>query len=513
VVDGELRAVQPGEVGEVLFAGPGVVKGYLKRPELTAERFVELDGKRFYRTGDRGRLGAGGLLELVGRGDFQLKIGGIRVEPAEIEHHLRRVPGVENGVVVGKQLAQSAEKSLVAYVVPEAGAPGDPRSRATAIRRYLSSQLPDYMVPSLVVELPALPVNHNMKLDRHALPDPPHDVPAASPSSAVRAPRSETERLLAGLWQRVLGVSAVGLDDNFFDLGGQSASALQVIVEIDRELGVALTGLEILRESLEMLARICDERAGRPVVTLAAAASIRSRADATELFYFGPDRSLFGVLHGTPAAELAVLICAPLGHEYLRSHFVLQRLARRLAEAGVPTLRFDYFGCGDSLGESRHATRSRWQSDIVAAARELAQRTGARRLIGLGVRLGATLLSTVCQNCQFEKLVLWDPVEDGSRHVSALVEAHRRHLRSRPSFRLRLPSFGARGVRELLGVTYSLELVRELGELRQVRTDALPCPVRILRTDSGWLDVTQLEDMLPDVGTSTALASLVQEAT
>jgi pimeloyl-ACP methyl ester carboxylesterase len=209
---------------------------------------------------------------------------------------------------------------------------------------------------------------------------------------------------------------------------------------------------------------------------------------------------------------VAAVVCAPLGHEYLRGHFVLQRLARRLADANVPTLRFDYFGCGDSLGTSREASCARWQSDILAAADELRRKTGARRLIGVGVRLGATLLATVCGRYDFEKLVLWDPVDDGSQHVSALADAHRQHLRSRPMWRLpRLPFFD-RGDRELLGVTYSAALVRELRELRLPRAEALSCPIRILRTDSPWLDVAELEDMLSDVGTSSALARLVQEA-
>jgi hypothetical protein len=219
------------------------------------------------------------------------------------------------------------------------------------------------------------------------------------------------------------------------------------------------------------------------------------------------------VLHGTRDSETGVLICAPLGHEYLRSHFVLQRLARRLAQVGVPTLRFDYFGSGDSLGESRDATCARWQNDIVAAAHELKQRTAARRIVGVGVRLGATLLTNVCGRCEFHRLVLWDPVESGGQHEAALSEAHRLHLHSGPAWRLRLPIFGRRRFRELLGSTYSARFVRELRELQLVGAEALPCPVQILRTNSAWLELAELEDMLPDTGVSAALARLVQEAT
>jgi amino acid adenylation domain-containing protein len=510
VVDEALRPVGPDSVGEVLFAGPGVVKGYLNRPELTSEKFVELDGTRFYRTGDRGRLDREGVLELVGRSDFQLKLGGMRIEPAEIEHHLRRAPGVENGVVVARDMPDG-EKALVAYVVIEADHGGDGAARSGAIRRYLGEVLPEYMVPSLYVELPALPLNHNMKIDRKALPEPPLVHRSVEHARSLREPETSTERWLADAWKRALGVDEIGLDDNFFDLGGHSLSALKLLIEIDVEIGVTLTGLEVLREPLETLALLCDRRRGTPL-SLARARAPGVARDVVELFHFGPEGSLYGALHGAPAsgARQAVLICAPLGHEYLRSHFVLQRLARKLAAQGVPALRFHYYGCCDSLGDVAEATLGRWQRDIVAAYEELAQRTRATRITAVGVRLGATLLSKVTSELDVDGVVLWDPVARGSEHRAELERAHRALVRASPRWPPRL-RWGANGRRELLGATYSKTLLHELDELT-LEPPASSLGVETLITNSGWLDLAHLEDMLPDVGISRALGARVLEA-
>jgi amino acid adenylation domain-containing protein len=512
VVDDDLRVVPSGVVGEVLFSGPGVVPGYLNRSDLTQQRFVELDGARFYRTGDRGRFSEEGWLELVGRSDFQVKLGGIRIELGDIEHHLRRAPGVSNGVVVARD-AGDGEKVLVAYVVVEAEAEDDSAARALAIRRYLAQQLPDYMLPSFYVELAALPLNHNMKIDRQALPDPPRESLRSADASPLREPETEMEQRLASLWKQALRVDRVGLDDNFFDLGGTSMRALQLIDEVDAELGVALTGLELLRESLEMQAVICEQRSGKPRNTRPPRI-VRKGGEAFELLHFGRDQSLFGVLHGPRAsADLATLICSPTGHEHVRAHFVLQRLARRLAADGVPVLRFDYYGCGDSLGESSEATCARWQADIEDACAELQRRTRARRVATVGVRLGATLLARVASRLDVSRTVFWDPIQNGAQYLAELRDAHVQYSRATwvPSFRLRIPSWRRRGRHELLGFAYSDAALRELGSLIIPDHPSSSCAARSMTSESAWMDLQHLEDMLPDVGISRALTELVLE--
>jgi acyl carrier protein len=321
-----------------------------------------------------------------------------------------------------------------------------------------------------------------------------------------------TEQRLAAIWASLLAVDGVALDDNFFELGGHSLLALQLILRVEQELGATLTGIELLRESLEMQAAICQQRArGGPVA--AAAPAVSARVEPLELFHFGERQRLFGALHGGPAAAgLAALICAPVGHEYLRAHFILQRLARQLGMAGVPALRFDYYGCRDSLGESDEGTCSGWARDIVAAHGELQRRTGATRVVAIGARLGGTLLSRVASELGLHKIVLWDPIFRGAEHHRQLRRAQRQYQRGHAPPQLRLPAWPHRaGAQELLGCTLSPRAVRELDALVLEPGFAHAPEVKNLTTSCGWLDLQHLEDMLPDCGISRQLLALALE--
>ncbi len=225
VLDAGLRPVPPGVAGELFVAGTGVARGYLGRAGLTAERFVAnpfgAPGARMYRTGDVVRWSGEGVLEFVGRADDQVKIRGFRIELGEIETALAAHPDVTEAVVVTR------DKRLVAYVVATV---------ATAeLRAWLQRDLPDYMVPSAFVTLDALPLSRNGKVDRQALPE-----PAAEPATGYLPPRTEAERVLADVWAEVLGVPAVGIEDNYFELGGDSILSIQVVSRARRH-GLALT--------------------------------------------------------------------------------------------------------------------------------------------------------------------------------------------------------------------------------------------------------------------------------
>jgi acyl carrier protein len=233
ILDRRLQPVPTGAIGELCIGGIGVASGYLHRPALTAERFVDnpfVAGDRLYRSGDLARWRADGTLEHLGRNDFQVKIRGFRIELGEIEAKLAAQPGVQEAAVLAREDVPG-EKQLVAYCLETA--PG--AIAPDALRTALQAQLPAYMVPSAIVPMSAWPTTVNGKLDRAALPAP------ESPTVAERpylAPRTPIEEVLAIIWAEVLGVERVGVEDDFFDLGGHSLMAMRLTAAIRETLGI-----------------------------------------------------------------------------------------------------------------------------------------------------------------------------------------------------------------------------------------------------------------------------------
>jgi amino acid adenylation domain-containing protein len=235
VLDAAGKPVPKGAPGELYIGSPGVTRGYLKRPELSAERFVVNTirpdvSARLYRSGDLVRYAADGTLLYLGRNDNQVKIRGYRIELGEIESAARRLPGVREALVVAR--GKGAERRLVGYLVT-----GDEYQGDDALRDALRAKLPEFMVPRLLVHLPAIPLNSNGKVDRLALPEPSE---AALPAVTHVPPRDERERRLCEIWRKALGVSRVGLTDNFFDLGGHSLLAVKISNEVERSFGMRL---------------------------------------------------------------------------------------------------------------------------------------------------------------------------------------------------------------------------------------------------------------------------------
>ncbi len=254
VVDGSGREQPVGVPGELVIGGMGVAQGYLKRPDLTAEKFSVRSGERVYRTGDRVRRLADGTIEFLGRGDDQVKVRGYRVELGEVEAALRAHPGVENGVVVLR------DAQLVAYAVPKhegyAVSHSD-RPTPEKISEWLAAQLPEYMVPSAVMLLDTLPLTPNGKIDRAKLPEARTGEPDAP---TFVEPRTPTETQLAVIWSEVLKRDKVGVTDNFLALGGHSLLAIRLLGKISKAFGVRLP-LRSLFESptVEAIAAAVDK--------------------------------------------------------------------------------------------------------------------------------------------------------------------------------------------------------------------------------------------------------------
>ena len=231
VLDGALRRVPVGCVGELYLGGAGVARGYLGRAGLTAERFVAdpfAEGSRLYRTGDLVRWNHDGQLEFIGRADSQIKLRGFRIELGEIEAALRSLPGVRNAVVVVSSQAPGGA-ALVAYVV------GDDElaeSCDSELRESLVGRLPAYMVPAVIMPLESLPLTVNGKVDRRALPEPEF---TTTTDAELTEPRTDTERVLASVFCEVLGLERVGVHDDFFALGGDSILSIQLVSRARRE--------------------------------------------------------------------------------------------------------------------------------------------------------------------------------------------------------------------------------------------------------------------------------------
>jgi amino acid adenylation domain-containing protein len=253
-----------GVPGELLIGGAGVAQGYLKRPELTAEKFVTWHGARVYRTGDRARRLANGTVEFLGRADDQVKVRGYRVELGEIEQVLRANPGVAQGVAVIR-VDEQGEPQLVAYAVAKAaGYAVSHADRPTRekLMEWLAAQLPAFMVPSAVVLLEALPLTANGKVDKAQLPAP--DASLVAVDTYV-APRTETEIQLAAIWAEVLKKDRVGLNDNFLDLGGHSLMAIRVLGKISKAFEVRLPLRTLFDEpTVAQIAAVVDADRAKP---------------------------------------------------------------------------------------------------------------------------------------------------------------------------------------------------------------------------------------------------------
>ncbi|MCO5991721.1 amino acid adenylation domain-containing protein, partial [Actinoallomurus spadix] len=256
VLDGRLQPVPIGVVGEVCVGGAGVSRGYVNRPDLTADRFVPDPfggrGGRLYRTGDLGRMLPGGDVEFVGRADDQVKIRGYRIEIGEIQSVLGRHPRVRDAVVVADRNDDGVR--LVAYHVPG----GDGAASADELARHCAAALPDYMIPTAFMAVDRIPLTANGKVDRAALPVP--DRATLMADAGFTAPRTEYEERVAAVWAEVLEVDQVGVEDGFFDLGGDSIRAVAVVGAL-REAGFEVTVRDVFEH--RTVAELAEHISGR----------------------------------------------------------------------------------------------------------------------------------------------------------------------------------------------------------------------------------------------------------
>ncbi|MFD3917313.1 amino acid adenylation domain-containing protein, partial [Streptomyces sp. NPDC058603] len=402
VLDGWLRPVPVGVAGELFIGGGGVAQGYVGLRGLTAERFVAdpfgRPGARMYRTGDVVRWSAEGVLEFVGRSDDQVKVRGFRIELGEVESALAGHPDIAQAVVLAPPVRDAGSaKRLVAYVVPGAGA----APTAAGLREFLTGVLPEYMVPSTVVMLDALPLMPNGKVDRKAL--------AGVESSGVEdtgyvAPRSVTEETLSGIWARVLGVERVGVDDNFFDLGGDSILSIQVVSQA-RAAGLRISPKDVFdRQSVRALAehltrvaaadRTPDAAGPEPLAPVAGPVRL---TPIQEWFFGSPagpshrfDMSMAATLApGTDLDALAGAVAALVAHhDALRLRFVRDEAGvwtQYVADAADSTHRYTEHTDLTHLPSGERQSEMDRRTDIARDALDLTEGPLLRALtFGLG---------------------------------------------------------------------------------------------------------------------------------
>ncbi|PBC75549.1 amino acid adenylation domain-containing protein [Streptomyces sp. TLI_235] len=380
VLDTDLRPVPVGVPGELCLGGVGIARGYLGRPDLTADRFVpdphgDTPGARLYRTGDRARLLADGRIDYLGRLDFQVKIRGFRIELGEIEAVLHRHPDVRHAVVVVRH--DGGEPRVVAYLVP-----GDTAPQDDDLLAFLREQLPEYMMPAHFVTLDELPTTGSGKVDRKALPAPD---PRAAATTAT-APRTPLERRIAEVFADVLGLETIGVEDDFFRVGGHSLLAMRAVARLR-----AAAGMDIDMRTMQR---------HRTVAALAAALDTPGpSADPAG----HPDDLVALRQEGTDAPVFAV-------HPGGGSVHWFRGLAGALAE-GRPVAAFEHPGLGDAALAA--ADVDTLAGRYLAQLREH-QPTGPYRLLGwcAGAPIAWEIARRLGEQGERTHLVLLDPIAD-----------------------------------------------------------------------------------------------------
>ncbi|MFJ1593059.1 amino acid adenylation domain-containing protein [Kitasatospora albolonga] len=378
VLDAWLRPVPPGVTGELYIGGAQLARGYLRRPSLTANRFVAdpfatEPGTRMYRSGDLVRWNPDGSLDYVGRVDDQVKLRGFRIELGEIEGALLALDAIAQAAVTVRE-DRPGDKRLVAYVVRSEHAEDPPGALdARAVRAGLAAALPEHMVPHAVVALDALPLTGNGKLDRRALPAPDYTEPA----SADRAPADEREAALCEAFAEVLGLERVGADASFFDLGGDSISSIQLVSKA-RESGLAITAQDVFVHRTPQGLALAAGAAGQPETV--------GVGDGTGPVAATPITAWFDAINGpTDGFHQAAVVRTPAGASYdrlvgalqvlLDHHDVLRWSAGTVREAGAvragDLLRRVAAEPGDDLGALVRTAAARSRQELDPRAGEV----------------------------------------------------------------------------------------------------------------------------------------------
>jgi aspartate racemase len=481
ILDSNLQTVPVGVPGELHIGGAGLARGYLNRPNLTAEKFIPNPfsndpDSHLYKTGDLVRYLPDGHIEYLGRIDNQVKLRGFRIELDEIEAVLSQHETVKEAVVL--LYNKEDNPRLIAYVT--LAMPIDEVSEV--MRTWLKTSLPEYMLPASFTVLDKFPLTPNGKIDRKALPAPDFD----AFTNTNEAPRNEIEQRLVQVWTQVLKQTNIGILDNFFERGGNSILSIQIVGRA-RAAGLEISVGDLLQhQTIAELAQVVQSLDPQSKDSLHKLETVKHHATDSDLdlgeftrtpFYFGSDTEpLFGWCHaptGNTVSSLGIVICPPLGYEYMCSHRSLRHLADHFAAARIPALRFDYHGSGNSVGVNEEPDRiSAWLGSIKEAIQTLKTVYGCTQISLVGLRMGATLAATVASEVDLASLVLWAPCVQGRHYVQEMKD-----LQSLDKGTRDLSSTSSNV--EALGFVISEQTAKELSHLDLSKLQIKPTKVMI----------------------------------
>ncbi len=460
------QLVADGAYGELCIAGDGVSNGYFGRSDLTEKVFIDnpfyqqsienditTSSKILYKTGDLVRFTRDQNIEYVGRMDFQVKVRGYRIELGEIETATSKHEDVDNTVVIVRE-DNIDDKKIVAYITSN-----NPNFEAESLRLFLQDFLPSYMLPQHFVLLDEFPQTPNGKVDRKSLPLPEYE--KQNNKCSIIEASSKTEKAIAKIWSDLTDQKRISINSNFFDIGGHSLLAMQVISIAKKKLDIEIKPMAMIQDTLAQIAASVDGLEYQNVENTV------QQLESVSPQFFSDDQSLFGFYYSSQIkcengfderndkkSKGAILLCSPILMENINANWTYRRLATQLANEGFDVLRFDYYGTGDSLGYDSDACVSRWQKDIVDASVFLKAKSKHEKISLVGLRFGASL-AALANVVNIDKLILWEPIINGDEYVNELFGKYKNTLEDLNYIR-RKPTKMKKG--ELIGFGFSENL-------------------------------------------------------
>ena len=415
ILNEQKQLVYPGGVGQLYIGGTGVTLGYLGREELTREKYTNnpFNAKEIiYATGDAARYRSDGNIECLSRLDTQVKVRGHRIELGEIESQMNTHPAIKQAMAT-VLLDPNGDQRIVACFETD-----EPANEVIVqLRDSLKQSLPIYMVPQNLIHLDTLPLTPNGKLDRQSKSISISD--DVNTTSIFVPAQTRLEKAVAAIWTDVLQLEKVPVNQTFFDLGGHSLRAIQVLARIRKELRIRIDPVAMASGTIRELLIPFDDETAELVST-----KNQKSLPPLKTFFFA-NNELYARLHEPSQAQSprgAVLLCNSIFTEANNIAWAYNRLGSLLASEGYYVLRFDYYGSGNSWGEDEDGNPERWQHDIATAAQKLIEVSGFRNVSVVGFRYGATLAANLSTSSlsgiSVDKFVLWEPVTNSREYIS-----------------------------------------------------------------------------------------------